>query len=443
MKHYRKISKFIFLFVLISLWTSCASIGNNYQIIKIKTKPDDAIILVDNERVGKTPANIVLQKKNTNIIKLQKEGYETENVKLYKKVNFTFGIFGNLLCFFILYSPIGMGIDWYTGALYDYIPDDIHIRLVPEQKIVSVLTDSNHNIPNNNSSHITRTEEPASLIKERMINNSLHNKQQLNQRKRGSSINEANPIEDNSTNIIGNYYALVVGINKYKHWSKLKSAVNDANKISGVLKKHFGFKVKMILNSEAVRDKILEEINKYHNLLRPNDKFLLYYAGHGVFDQVTQKGYWIPYDAEKDNDTKWILADSITTNLKRLLVSDILVISDSCFSGTLTRSDLPVLPTTEMRNKYIKKMLQKQSRIIISSGGNEPVLDDDGSGNSIFANALIDGLHSINANMFTAQELFAIKIREHVAGNSNQTPEYRILHNSGHTGGDFVFIRDN
>jgi len=42
---------------------------------------------------------------------------------------------------------------------------------------------------------------------------------------------------------------------------------------------------------------------------------------------------------------------------------------------------------------------------------------------------------------FTAEELFYEHIKEQVAENAEQVPEYNTIRNSGHNGGDFVFIR--
>ncbi|MCP4138694.1 MAG: hypothetical protein GY755_00105 [Chloroflexi bacterium] len=44
-------------------------------------------------------------------------------------------------------------------------------------------------------------------------------------------------------------------------------------------------------------------------------------------------------------------------------------------------------------------------------------------------------------NKFTAEELFYSYIKERVAGNSDQIPEYNIIRNSGHNGGDFIFVK--
>jgi hypothetical protein len=77
----------------------------------------------------------------------------------------------------------------------------------------------------------------------------------------------------------------------------------------------------------------------------------------------------------------------------------------------------------------------------MASGGNEPVADGGGSGHSVFARAVLDGLRGMRERVFTADELFHQYIKERVAGKSDQTPEYNPLRNSGHEAGDFVFVR--
>ena len=64
-----------------------------------------------------------------------------------------------------------------------------------------------------------------------------------------------------------------------------------------------------------------------------------------------------------------------------------------------------------------------------------------GSGHSVFASALLDGLRGMSERVFTAEELFYQYIRERVTGKSDQTPEYNPLRASGHDAGDFVFVR--
>ena len=77
----------------------------------------------------------------------------------------------------------------------------------------------------------------------------------------------------------------------------------------------------------------------------------------------------------------------------------------------------------------------------MASGGNEPVTDIGGEGHSIFASVLLRSLNSTDQTVFTAEELFYGSIKESVTGRADQTPEYSIIRNSGHDGGDFLFVR--
>jgi formylglycine-generating enzyme required for sulfatase activity len=88
-------------------------------------------------------------------------------------------------------------------------------------------------------------------------------------------------------------------------------------------------------------------------------------------------------------------------------------------------------------------MREGRSRILIASGGNEPVADSGANGHSVFANAMLRGLNGIESTEFTAAELFNRFILEQVAGRASQTPEYGVIRNSGHDSGDFVFSKGN
>jgi len=50
-------------------------------------------------------------------------------------------------------------------------------------------------------------------------------------------------------------------------------------------------------------------------------------------------------------------------------------------------------------------------------------------------------LCDIDKSAFSAEELFYAHIKERVAGKSDQVPEYNTIKNSGHEGGDFVFMK--
>ncbi|MEE9495620.1 MAG: caspase family protein [Desulfobacterales bacterium] len=240
----------------------------------------------------------------------------------------------------------------------------------------------------------------------------------------------------------GNYYALVIGNNNYQYLRRLETAQNDARKVAETLKLRYGFDTNLLLDAD--RDAILDAINNFRRILKQDDQFLIYYAGHGSFDKIASKAYWLPVDAQRNNDKNWIIVDTITSNIKRISSNHVLIVADSCYSGTFTRtSSLAKLESAQKRRVYLKKMQAKKSRTLLASGGNEPVSDIGGEGNSVFAKAFLAGLTNMDLNGFTAEELYIQYIKEMVAGSSDQTPEYNIIRNSGHEGRDFVFKRKN
>lgn len=234
------------------------------------------------------------------------------------------------------------------------------------------------------------------------------------------------------------YFALVIGNNDYQHLKRLNTAVNDAREVARLLGEQFGFETRLLLN--AGREQIIDALNDYRANLEEQDYLLIYYAGHGDFDRNIGTAYWQPVDARPNSNSRWISAADVTGNIKGIAAAHVLVISDSCYSGRLSRGDsLALLPAE--RQRFIEKMREGRSRMLIASGGNEPVADDGENNHSVFANALLRGLQRMENAEFTAGELFSTYILQAVAGKATQTPEYGVIVNSGHDSGDFVFRR--
>lgn len=250
---------------------------------------------------------------------------------------------------------------------------------------------------------------------------------------------KAKTLED-ELGIVGKSYALLIGNELYSYLPELQTPIEDSHKIGQILSEKYGFEIEIIEN--ASRENIIRSLSKYAQILGPEDNFLLYYAGHGYFDELSDLSYWLPVDAERNNDNNWILSNRVIGYLKRISSKHIALISDSCFSGTLSRDGQVSLDASYISSmEYVRKMISKTSRTILSSGGNEPVADGGGGGHSIFAKYLIRSLEDMEEEVFTLEDLFFKGIKIQVAGNAQQTPEYKIIHNAGHEGGDFVFIR--
>ena len=230
----------------------------------------------------------------------------------------------------------------------------------------------------------------------------------------------------------------MIGINDYRDLPKLKTAVNDANSVANTLHNLYGFDTRILL--DASRNDITKALNEYRRTLDENTNFLVYYAGHGFYDKDADKAYWLPADAEPGDTSNWIIADEITTDIKVIPARHILIISDSCYSGGITREISPAF-TPQERGRYLQKMIAGRSRTLMSSGGLEPVSDAGSQGHSVFADALLRGLTTSDDQAFSAEILFQEFIRVSVAGKSEQTPQYGAIRNSGHDAGDFVFVR--
>ncbi len=264
----------------------------------------------------------------------------------------------------------------------------------------------------------------------------------------------------------GHYYALVIGINHYKQWAKLETAVNDAKQVAKVLQEQYGFIIEdrfLLLDDEATYDNILSSLDQLSEHLTEQDQLLIYYAGHGYRDNNNQ-AYWLPIDAEKKNQNtphNWISANDITAKISMATTKarKVLIIADSCYSGTFTHNNhskqtwvvgeqqretnlfaqLPTYLLTENKTFLLKNAI-KPSRILIASGGDEPVADIGGGKHSVFTQALLKGLQKRPESVFTAHTLFNTIAKEVVSSQTtHQTPEYRFI--DPNRRGDFIFKR--
>lgn len=242
----------------------------------------------------------------------------------------------------------------------------------------------------------------------------------------------------------GTFHAVVIGNNEYGLMPKLETAADDARAVAELLESRYGYKVTLILN--ANRYAILSALNKLREQLAEDDNLLIYYAGHGELDRVNNRGHWLPVDAEPDSSANWISNIQITDILNAMSVRQILVVADSCYSGTLTRSAVAALDagmTDETRQKWIKLMVDKRARVVLSSGGVQPVLDSGGGAHSVFAKAFLDVL-SGNNGIMEGQRLFKL-VSQRVAGvraaaEIEQVPQYAPIKYAGHEAGDFFFV---
>ena len=243
---------------------------------------------------------------------------------------------------------------------------------------------------------------------------------------------------------LGKNHALLIGNNEYRNLPDLLTPINDVRRLGTILSTRYGFEVTTLENAD--RYEMLSALNELREQLTSDDNLLVYYAGHGELDETNQRGHWLPVDAEPDSTANWVSNVSITDILNVIAAKQVLLVVDSCYSGTLTRSSIARLEkgmTDAERQSWLKLMSQKRARVVLTSGGLAPVLDFGGGDHSVFAKAFVEVLES-NTDLLTGRSLHqAIAARvAHAAANYEfeQLPEYAPIARAGHEAGDFFLL---
>jgi hypothetical protein len=239
----------------------------------------------------------------------------------------------------------------------------------------------------------------------------------------------------------GNYYALIIGIDKYQgEWPVLKNAVNDASGVAEVLKKNYDFsKIITLYDKQATRVDIIKTFEWLVNNAKDSDNVFIFYSGHGDFKQTLNKGYWVPVDANTQSTSQYISNSDIQTFLGGIKAKHTLLVSDACFSGDLFRGKTVNVPF-ENTDRYYQKVYSLSSRQALTSGGVEPVMDGGKEGHSIFTYYLIKAFENNQNKFLDAYQLYE-KLRIPVINNSEQTPFFNPIKNTGDEGGEFVFMK--
>ena len=245
----------------------------------------------------------------------------------------------------------------------------------------------------------------------------------------------------------GTYHALIIGINEYNNWPRLKFAETDAEDLRQILIKRYGFapqRVTFLAGSDATRSKILGGLREKLEALNKKDNLLIYYAGHGQLDPLTETGYWIPAEASLYDESGWIAFSNIKTLLTGpgVKAKSVMVLTDSCYGGALSRSG-PTPghrgPTDNNYQQYqqrLTRLAKKRSRQIIASGGYEQVPD-----RSVFASLLKQALKENPYPMVDLEYLFFGKVYPQLKFIGQQEPAFARLVSGPDADGQFVLVQ--
>ena len=240
---------------------------------------------------------------------------------------------------------------------------------------------------------------------------------------------------NNSNNLqTGKYYALIIGNDDYQDnaINDLDEPINDATELYNVLTTEYTFEpqnVTFLKNATYVQ--MIEAFDNLSDKITENDNLLVFYAGHGWWDDDKELGYWLPTDAKQSNTAFWIRNSTIGDYMSSINSKHTLLIADACFSGSIfkTRSAF------NDANQSINKLYEMPSRKAMTSGNLKEVPDQ-----SVFLDYLVKKLDTNTEKYISADVLF-VSFRQIVMNNSDTEPQYGTIQKAGDEGGEFIFIR--
>ena len=253
---------------------------------------------------------------------------------------------------------------------------------------------------------------------------------------------------DDLNKIIGENHLFLIGISEYKDYPNIKhlpNAKKDVEDFEKILTNKYCFENKNIirlLNKDATAKAIIENFRKLKTdpeKIKSEDSLIIYFSGHGELDIDFDQGYWVPYDAEKDNIQSYISNENLKTYLDALenKCRHIFLINDSCFSGTLL---------SPKRSNQTNAVETEPSRYALTSGrGDESVSDGVRGTNSPFAKYLLQILEDSNDSLGVIKLSDGVVLCLSEDRNIYQTPCAAPLDVKGHKNqGQFFFhLRDD
>lgn len=258
-------------------------------------------------------------------------------------------------------------------------------------------------------------------------------------RNSGSNNNSVivnNNSKDNLDIGFGKYHALLIGVSDYKDETIQDldgKPTRDAQSFANVLINNYNFdrkNVKVLKN--PTKNQIAKEFYRLRKVVGKNDNVLVFFAGHGNYDESNELGYWMPSDAEMEFEGNIIRNSTIVDYFKAIKSKHSLLIADACFSGSILKTR-----SYKKAPKSVKKKYDLVSRNAITSGTLTTVPNE-----SVFIKYILKRLKQNKNTYLSSQQLFNM-IEDPVINNTtgDNKPQFGVIQLTGHEGGDFIFIK--
>ncbi len=228
-------------------------------------------------------------------------------------------------------------------------------------------------------------------------------------------------------------YIVALGVSDY-HLDELdlKYAAKDARDITTALSRHLGGQVhSLVLTDAEVKDNtILDKVKQFLSAATPNDKVILYCAGHGMLSHKLEY-YFATADTTPDSpETSGLSMDALVECLQNTGAQQRLLMLDTCHCGAigeqeqerLALADIPFepgvkanvprgmkvrktagLPNRAQSKRYVEELFSTGSgtdgvNVLTAAGGAEFALESADCNNGLFTAAVIQVLRASAAH---------------------------------------------
>ena len=232
------------------------------------------------------------------------------------------------------------------------------------------------------------------------------------------------------------YYALIIGISDYTDdgIQDLDNPLSDAKELKRILETYYTFDPENIkILSNPTRTTIIESFDALNERITDRDNFLVFYAGHGIWDEQLKQGFWLPSDARLTSKAHWLSNSTIRDYIGGIKSKHTLLITDACFSGSILKER----GVSFDNSRAVLEMYKLTSRKAMTSGALKTVPDK-----SVFITYLTKNLINNNQPLLSAEDLFrSFKIAVINNSPTGQVPQYGAIGQAGDEGGDFIFLK--
>ncbi|MFZ5939767.1 MAG: caspase family protein [Bacteroidota bacterium] len=229
------------------------------------------------------------------------------------------------------------------------------------------------------------------------VENPFHNRQE------DRAARNAAPVQSTAVPASGDEkgttYALMFATNVYDYFGDLLNPVLDAQTIAAELSENYGVVTEVVLNPTL--DETVKRIRDFASKsYGPRDNLMVFFAGHGIYDEVFREGYVISRDSRMDDvaKTSYLSHSNLRTMINNISCPHIFLVMDVCFGGTFD----PHLSTSAHRgaglyadistDEYVERKMKYKTRLYLTSGGKEYVPDGRPGFHSPFARRFIEAI---------------------------------------------------